>query len=566
MVPLLLVVGVAAHAAEREENTPWRVTEIYLATLGYAPNAEGVAYWVQNIDTDPLWTPTTVAQSFFDQPLIQEAYPESLGHGPLIESLYQNLFDRSADAEGLAYWIEALESGRIDRNEMIIAMIEGGWGNPDAEQDMVRFGNRVRVAQAFMEQQVVEGLNYDELSADKQERFRVAGREVIAAVTADAGTVETAIAQIPALLARLDSQVGFFIDTQVSGLEYSTPTVQGVTSEDGRFFYQEGEDVEFRLGSITLGSARGERVITPMSLVDGSSPDDPRVQDRVRLLMMLDSDGDLSNGIQISPWVIHLAQGWGGLAFGTEDFEGQAERIRQELEATDDYEQVSLPGREQAAHHLSTSFFCAYTGAYQGRYTGDYRGRAAVLLFDGKVLGAAENTDTGARQVVSGSVVPGPDAFASFGVASLGGYFQGIVSPDGWFSGTWVEGWYEGTYDLAKESMGDVNGPGSTSYLLAYDTLSQGSSAGEDADIGLLRVIVTPAGEVAGEGFSVNRWLMNPGSEIFAVSGDFSSGQFSLETEVGSIQAQIQGDGQITGSYTGQFGQSSVSGCRELVP
>ncbi|MCG5499140.1 DUF4214 domain-containing protein, partial [Ectothiorhodospira variabilis] len=64
----LAMVSWPAQAVERGDDTPWRVTEIYLATLGYAPDVEGVDYWVDNIHGDPEWTPTTVAQSFFDQP------------------------------------------------------------------------------------------------------------------------------------------------------------------------------------------------------------------------------------------------------------------------------------------------------------------------------------------------------------------------------------------------------------------------------------------------------------------------------------------------------------------
>ncbi|MCG5495845.1 DUF4214 domain-containing protein [Ectothiorhodospira variabilis] len=196
----LVMVSLPAHAVERGDDTPWRVTEIYLATLGYAPDVEGVDYWVENIRSDPSWTPTTVAQSFFDQPLVQEAYPESLGYGPLIESLYENLFDRPADAEGRAYWIEALETGRVQRNEMIIALIDGGWGNPDAEQDMARFGNRVRVALEFVDYQRQQGLAYDSLEAGQQRQVRAAGREVVSGVTHEAASYHAAVARIPELL------------------------------------------------------------------------------------------------------------------------------------------------------------------------------------------------------------------------------------------------------------------------------------------------------------------------------------------------------------------------------
>jgi hypothetical protein len=104
--------------------------------------------WFQHV-TLPEWTQTTVAQSFFDQPLVQSQYPESLGYGPLIEALYQNLFGRAADSAGRTYWLGELQSGRLSRNAMIIALIDGGWDNPQAASDMARFSNRVKLGLAL---------------------------------------------------------------------------------------------------------------------------------------------------------------------------------------------------------------------------------------------------------------------------------------------------------------------------------------------------------------------------------------------------------------------------------
>jgi hypothetical protein len=186
-----------------DRDTRWQVAEIYLATMGHAPDAEGLAYWVNNIQSLPEWTPTTVAQSFFDQPLVQAQYPEAMGDGPLIEALYQNLFGRAADAEGYAYWLGERQAGRILRNQMIIALINGGWTNPDAVADMARFGNRVSVALAFADYQVAHEIVYSALSAEDQASLREAGREVLLGVGADDGDAATAIARIPQLLAFL---------------------------------------------------------------------------------------------------------------------------------------------------------------------------------------------------------------------------------------------------------------------------------------------------------------------------------------------------------------------------
>ncbi|WP_295406212.1 DUF4214 domain-containing protein [uncultured Thiocystis sp.] len=181
-------------------NDPWRVAEIYMATLGYAPDNEGLQYWVDQIATRPEWTPTTVAQSFFDQPLVQAEYPDALGNTGLIDALYRNLFGRAPDAEGKAYWLADLQAGRIRRNEMIVALIEGGWSNPEAASDMARFGNRVDVALAFAAYQSEHRIVYSRLSAADRDSLRQIGQDVLSNVTDDPETAGSAIARIPELL------------------------------------------------------------------------------------------------------------------------------------------------------------------------------------------------------------------------------------------------------------------------------------------------------------------------------------------------------------------------------
>ncbi|WP_200157872.1 DUF4214 domain-containing protein [Allochromatium vinosum] len=171
------------------------------APFRYSVDDEGLQYWIDELETNPDWTPLSVAQSFFDQPLVQQEYPADQGYGPLIEALYQNIFGRAADAEGYAYWLEELETGRVSRNQMILALIEGGWANPEASQDMARFDNLIQVGLAFAAAQASLGIVYSELDATTQDTFRQVGRDLLANVTADRATRDAAIAGIAERLA-----------------------------------------------------------------------------------------------------------------------------------------------------------------------------------------------------------------------------------------------------------------------------------------------------------------------------------------------------------------------------
>ncbi|MFA5677347.1 MAG: alpha/beta fold hydrolase [Pseudomonas sp.] len=96
------------------------------------------------------------------------------------------------------------------------------------------------------------------------------------------------------------TQTGVFLDSPVSGLSYAIGSTQQRTDADGRFNYRKGDDLTFLLGGLELGSALGDKVITPLDLVADGSAGDPAVLNISRLLQSLDSDGNLNNGIQIS--------------------------------------------------------------------------------------------------------------------------------------------------------------------------------------------------------------------------------------------------------------------------
>lgn len=92
----------------------------------------------------------------------------------------------------------------------------------------------------------------------------------------------------------------------IVGLGYQTPTVSGVTGENGEFHYRKGERVAFLVGKVVLGTVMGaERVNVAelVSRVDGNIQklQDPILTNVARFLQTLDQDGDVSNGITLTP-------------------------------------------------------------------------------------------------------------------------------------------------------------------------------------------------------------------------------------------------------------------------
>jgi len=99
---------------------------------------------------------------------------------------------------------------------------------------------------------------------------------------------------------------GVFIDSPVTGLRYETETHNGVTDENGKFDYEEGETVTFYVGDIKLGSAPAAEDISPIDIASNPQADlnTLEVQNIAAFLQTLDEDGNPDNGIKISPDVV----------------------------------------------------------------------------------------------------------------------------------------------------------------------------------------------------------------------------------------------------------------------
>ncbi|MEM9603348.1 MAG: hypothetical protein AAGA11_10825 [Pseudomonadota bacterium] len=97
---------------------------------------------------------------------------------------------------------------------------------------------------------------------------------------------------------------GVLLDSAVSGVHYDG----ALTGLDGRYFYLAGDVLRFHLGGVELGSVTGRAQTTPHDLA-GSHDDykHDRVIRTARLLQSLDSNGVLSDGIQISDSVRNAA-------------------------------------------------------------------------------------------------------------------------------------------------------------------------------------------------------------------------------------------------------------------
>jgi len=193
----------------------------------------------------------------------------------------------------------------------------------------------------------------------------------------------------------LGTAMGCFIDSP-AGISYISGGLNGVTDSQGYFEYQlvngEPQLIDFSFNGVEIGNALGKAIITPLdlsspsSIDDLSSPssiDDLYVINISRFLIMLDSDGDPSNGIEASQTLIDgISQfSWGVLDFTSNDFEFSPEIINIVADINSiDTQNHSLPTIQVAQAHLRSSLSCLSSGVYAGEFDGEDHGHYVMLL------------------------------------------------------------------------------------------------------------------------------------------------------------------------------------------
>jgi hypothetical protein len=164
------------------------ITEaVYIGYYGRAGDPVGDSYWLIKLGNGNI-SETGMAASFSVQPESTALYsflanPSTASQAQItsfIESVYGDLFNRTADPSGLAYWQHNLTSNLGNPQEVgafILNVISGAGGS-----DQTTIANKVTVADYFTQQLATDGISYDS-SAD------TLAHSVIASVTGVASSV-----------------------------------------------------------------------------------------------------------------------------------------------------------------------------------------------------------------------------------------------------------------------------------------------------------------------------------------------------------------------------------------
>jgi methionine-rich copper-binding protein CopC len=159
------------------------LTKLYLAAFNRAPEKSGMDYWMAQLAAGNSFE--NIVSIVFSLDGVKAIYPDALSTNDFITVIYANIFGRTADDEGRAYWAAQLASGE-HRSALIMKMIDAGLGTPDGTPGKAFVVNRYAFAQEAIQDQI--GRNV-EVGIEQL-------KEVMALVSADAATMAQATTKL----------------------------------------------------------------------------------------------------------------------------------------------------------------------------------------------------------------------------------------------------------------------------------------------------------------------------------------------------------------------------------
>lgn len=373
---------------------------------------------------------------------------------------------------------------------------------------------------------------------------------------------------------------GLFRDSNVAGLEYRSGETTGVTPfEDnltltGEFTYETGAGITFFLGGVTLGTAAGQSLISPVHLVaNGSNTSNIQVQNIARFLQMLDNNADPDDGIVISESVRTAAQNWPQVNFLATDFDTEMVDIMSDVASVDGRTPV-LPDAVTAKTRLDATLICSYSGGFGG----DFQDTTGLLGRFGFLVNGKTGTLSG-HIYRNGSTVVIPIAGTTplrFDGQNLGGISVAGRTPEGdeftfqFTTLNQIDGNWQNSSTSQQGTFSGIRMNEAQTPIYLFN----GTFAGDDTGIisfGILR-------DSAGDLNSINGELYNATIDQLTnfngrVIGDESSSIRSMDVTSGDVKNFVGNIDfnslTVTGTWTQnvsatqvQSGSYTATGCR----
>ncbi|MFC7514553.1 DUF4214 domain-containing protein [Herbaspirillum sp. GCM10030257] len=112
--------------------------QIYVAAFRRAPETEGYNYWAKDVATRGY---VAVADTMFSLDVVKAIYPTWMTSTEFVTTIYNNVFNRAPDTEGLNFWVK--QHASESRGQLVMAMTNAALGSPDGTPGKDFFQNRL---------------------------------------------------------------------------------------------------------------------------------------------------------------------------------------------------------------------------------------------------------------------------------------------------------------------------------------------------------------------------------------------------------------------------------------
>ncbi|ALA60137.1 hypothetical protein [Nitrospira moscoviensis] len=373
------------------------------------------------------------------------------------------------------------------------------------------------------------------------------------------------------------TSTGIFVDAPVQGLTVSSGSIQSTTDAAGGFQYTVGQPTTFRLGNLVLGTfviSGANAFVSPLNLAVSQSNPTPQITDngvtnRLRFLQTVKSNSDPASlnltqaalALQTLPPGTTLSWDQDPSLFniGGPGIPGSVGASLQAAGIS-----TTLVSAAAAQATFTTGLRCALGGFYSGTFSGSDTGSFGVGVAPGigELIGRGFSNSNQANFFLNGVLTLNAASTVSFGVASTGANFSGVVSTGG-TSGNWQNPPGGGAFTGTKMRLSlPVGTQGAIYRGVGFDTaLRDRTSMG---DVGPF-VMAIGSSSLTGLAFSYDDQmqlsLTGTVTNNDTLDGQIIQGNIVLS----NFHATISTDGTLGGQYTGIPGvgsSGSVWGCR----
>lgn len=103
------------------DRNPGQAYRLYKAALDRVPDAEGLGYWIHALDNGASLK--NVATGFVDSPEFRNNFYGDGSNGTFVTALYNNVLDRAPEQAGYDFWVNALATG-TSRADVLVGFSE----------------------------------------------------------------------------------------------------------------------------------------------------------------------------------------------------------------------------------------------------------------------------------------------------------------------------------------------------------------------------------------------------------------------------------------------------------